>query len=165
MNPGDRLVVMDLETGGLDHQRHPVIQFAAIAVDHEWRELDALELKVLFDEASAEPVALGLNGYDSDVWKRDGLLPDVARARIAAFLRRHATIEKKAKAGALQRAFATSSWRVVEAMSREQLALGLVELMRDLGGRTKEDDFAEEAAEREAAEMVGAGAGRAPGVD
>lgn len=94
-----RLVVLDLETSGLDEARHEVIQFAAIAVDGEWRELECIEMKVDFDEAAADEKALALNGYDREVWRKESLRPPIARGRIADFLRRHATLEKVSRSG------------------------------------------------------------------
>ena len=91
---GDRLVVFDVETGGLDPFRHPVIQFAGVAVDQDWRELEALELKVDFDLDGADPEALRLNGYSAEVWAKESMSPPMARGRIADFLRRNATLEK-----------------------------------------------------------------------
>lgn len=99
---GHRLVVFDVETGGLDPARHPIIQFAAVAVDvaADWKELEALELKLLFDENAAEKQALEVNHYDPDVWRREGVLQPLAYRRISDFLRRHATLRKvSAKSG------------------------------------------------------------------
>jgi DNA polymerase III subunit epsilon len=96
---GDRLVVLDLETTGLDERRHDVCQFAAIAVDGEWNEVGAIELKIFFDFERAEPSALEINGYDEATWKREAVAPAIARGRIADFLRRHATLTKTSKAG------------------------------------------------------------------
>lgn len=92
----DRIVVFDVETGGLDPDRHPIIQFAGVAVDvtDRWKELEALELKIQFDANAADPKALEINRYDPEVWRRDGVLPAVALRRIAEFLRRHATLRK-----------------------------------------------------------------------
>lgn len=95
----DRLVIFDLETSGLDESRHEVIQFAAVAVDDGWRELEALEIKVHFDASSADRQALEINGYDQAVWEMSAVSPAVARGHIADFLRRHATLEKKSKRG------------------------------------------------------------------
>ena len=94
------LVFFDLETGGLDRFRHPVIQFAAIAVELDsWQVLEEVEWKILFDEAEADPQALEANCYDRETWKRDGLARPVAMGSIADFFRRHADVEKISKAG------------------------------------------------------------------
>jgi len=89
-----RLVVLDLETSGLREGYHDVIQFAAVAVDEEWHELDAMELKLFFDLERADPRALEINGYDPEVWKREAVAPAIGRGRIADFLRKHATVSK-----------------------------------------------------------------------
>ena len=88
-----KLVFFDVETGGLDPARHPIIQFAAVATDAAFQEVEALEVKVLFDSAAAEPEALEKNHYDPVVWKADGVSEAVALSRIADFVRRHATME------------------------------------------------------------------------
>lgn len=93
----DRLVVFDLETSGLSEERHEVIQFAAVAVDDAWREIEALELKVHFDVSRADRQALEINGFDPSMWEKEALAPPVARGRIADFLRRHATLQKMSK--------------------------------------------------------------------
>jgi DNA polymerase III alpha subunit (gram-positive type) len=99
MNPGDRVVVFDVETGGLDPYRHPVIQFAAVACDGEWSEVEAVEVKVAFEETLADAEALALNHYDPSVWAREAVAGPIARGKIADFLRRHATVEKTSRGG------------------------------------------------------------------
>jgi len=90
----------DVETGGLDSHRHPIIQFAAVAVAlDDWRELGSLEVKVSFDENRCDPEALKLNGYDPDVWTREALPAAAARLKISNFFREHSTVEKRSKAG------------------------------------------------------------------
>lgn len=94
-----RLVCFDLETTGLSEVEHEVCQFAAVALDEQWNELDSLELKVHFDIKKADARALEINGFDVAVWMRDAVSPAVARGRIADFLRKHATLTKTSKAG------------------------------------------------------------------
>lgn len=94
-----RLVVFDLETSGLREDVHDVVQFAAIAVDEQWRELETLELKVHFDVTRADRQALEINGYDAAVWEKEALVAPLARGRIADFLRRHSTLTKTSRAG------------------------------------------------------------------
>lgn len=89
-----RLIVFDVETGGLDPNRHPVIQFAGIAVDDVWAELEALEVKVRFDESAADAEALAVNHYDRETWEREAVAQPIARGMIADFMRRHATLRK-----------------------------------------------------------------------
>lgn len=95
----DRLTFFDIETSGLDESRHEICQFAAIAVDANWRELESIELKVTIDETKADRGALEINGYDPALWALEARSPAVARGRIADFLRRHATMDKVSKAG------------------------------------------------------------------
>lgn len=92
------LIFFDLETGGLDETRHPVIQFAGIAVGPGWAELETLELKVKFDPATAEPDALRVNGWTAEAW-RAALAPTRAQSEITAFLLRHATLTKTGRSG------------------------------------------------------------------
>jgi uncharacterized protein YprB with RNaseH-like and TPR domain len=51
-----RLTFFDLETGGLE-LHHPIIQFAGIAVDRAWREIETLEMKIEFDESKCTHAA------------------------------------------------------------------------------------------------------------
>lgn len=61
-------IYFDLETGGL-LPSHPNIQLAAIAVDDaSGEELSGFERKLKFDESSADPEALKINGYTRDAW-------------------------------------------------------------------------------------------------
>ena len=92
----ERIVFFDLETGGLDPARHPIIQLAAVATDARdgLRELGAIELKVKFDPAAADPEALAGNSYDADAWERDAHPGHVAAGALSGFLRAHSTVEK-----------------------------------------------------------------------
>lgn len=96
----DRIVFFDLETGGLDPDRHPIIQLAAIAVETKgWKELEALSMRILFDAKSAETEALAMNHYDPELWRAEGIAPSAAMERFSALLKRHATVAKTSKAG------------------------------------------------------------------
>ncbi len=96
----DRLVFFDLETGGLEPGRHPIIQFAGVAVDAKsFEELDALEVKIHFDPDACEPDALRLNSFNADTWQREAVLPGEAETRISSFLKRHATVEMVSRKG------------------------------------------------------------------
>lgn len=86
------LVVIDLETGGLETHR-PILQIAAIAVDDKYNELEVFETKIQFDEAKACPDALRRNHYRRAEWKRSAVAPKKAAWALARFLRRHATVE------------------------------------------------------------------------
>lgn len=92
-----KLVVFDVETSGLDPEKHEVIQFAAVALQ-DWFPVDELELKVQFDLAKASPDALEMNSYEPEAWK--GAIPQAqAVAKIASFLKRNASWTKTSKAG------------------------------------------------------------------
>jgi len=95
----DRIVFFDVETGGLDEKRHPVIQFAAVATDAStWREIEALEIKIEFDPAECEPSALEVNNWSAERWN-SAIPRSLAVREIGDFARRNATVEKMAKAG------------------------------------------------------------------
>jgi DNA polymerase III epsilon subunit-like protein len=85
-------VVFDLETGGL-LMEHPVIQFAAVAVDDQWKELASIELKIQFDESQAEPKALEVNHYDAAIWKAHAIHPNEAVHKIGQFIDRFRTLQ------------------------------------------------------------------------
>lgn len=89
------IVFFDLETGGTDPRRHPIVQLAAIAVDPEddMRELETLEVKLRFDPAAADPEALRVNGHDPGVWAREAVEPSEAMKAFSDLLRRHATVQ------------------------------------------------------------------------
>ncbi len=94
MDLNERIVVFDVETGGLDPNRHPVIQFAAIACDGLWGEVESMELKIKFDPKTADPKALEVNHYNPEVWATEAVAESRALDWIAQFFRRHATVSK-----------------------------------------------------------------------
>lgn len=63
------IVFFDLETGGLDFTRHPIIQLAAVAADPDGTILAEFEAKLAFDEAQADPRALAMNHYTPAAWE------------------------------------------------------------------------------------------------
>lgn len=94
-----RLVFFDLETGGLDPLKHPIIQIAAIAVDEQLNELETFERKVDFDLDLADKEALLKNSYDREVWDRESC-PDVRVCdELTRFFKRYADVEMTSKAG------------------------------------------------------------------
>lgn len=99
MLSSERLVFFDVETGGLDPARHPLIQFAAVVVDGDWNEVEALEAKIHFDPATADPSALAVNSYDPDIWASQALAPTIASRLLGDLFRRHATMHKVSRAG------------------------------------------------------------------
>ena len=86
-----RLVFFDLETGGLDPKRHPIIQLAAVAIDHAGEVLEAFEAKLRFDPKKANAHSLRKNHYHPGVWAKEAGDPNETAKNFAAFLRRHAT--------------------------------------------------------------------------
>ena len=91
-------VCFDLETGGLEPDQ-PDIQLAAIAVGSDYNELATFERKIQFDESKATKVALEINHYDPEVWKREAKpLLQVCR-EFAEFLRPYCCVPKVSKAG------------------------------------------------------------------
>lgn len=93
-----RIVFFDLETSGLDPERHEIIQIAAIAATLPGFEtLEEFECKVRFDHLRAEPGALEANNYDRDVWQREAIEPLEAAERFDAVMRRHSTMQRTSK--------------------------------------------------------------------
>src|SRR5262249_19606459 len=87
-----QLVFVDLETGGLNSKRHPIIQVGAIAVDDCYQPLEAFEAKIRFDPRSADQNSLRKNHYSRGQWTREALAPNEAAERFGQFLRRHAAV-------------------------------------------------------------------------
>jgi DNA polymerase III epsilon subunit-like protein len=94
-----KIIFFDLETGGLDHARHPIIQIAAIAVDAELQPIDQFECKLKFPIDSADIQALEVNHYDVEIWRKEGVEPAKAVQLFSNFLKRHADIARKSKTG------------------------------------------------------------------
>ncbi|MDX1494165.1 MAG: 3'-5' exonuclease [Longimicrobiales bacterium] len=87
----------DLETGGLDPAKRPIIQIAAIATDKAFNRLAEYERKVLFSEKHCRPDALELTSYDPALWAQEALHPDSVAVEFADFLSQHATVEMVGK--------------------------------------------------------------------
>lgn len=94
-----RIVVLDLETGGLDWRSHPVTQIAAIACTDDFSPIEEYEAKLQFDRALATEDALAMNHFDAGVWARDAKHPGVVVGELASFFRRHATLEAMGSKG------------------------------------------------------------------
>lgn len=104
MQPRDqRFIFFDLETGGLDPRRHPIIQIGAVAVDGHFAELDSFEVKVRFPRSKANRHSLRKNHYQAGVWAREAVAPRTAAERFAEFLRQHATTPMLSADGATYR--------------------------------------------------------------
>ena len=87
-----RLVFFDLETGGLDPKRHPIIQLAAVAVDEQLDVLEAFEAKINFNTHHAKAQSLRKNHYHPGVWAKDARDARLVAQDFSAFLRRHASV-------------------------------------------------------------------------
>jgi DNA polymerase III epsilon subunit-like protein len=87
-----QLVFFDLETGGLNPKRHPILQLAAIAVDENLQSVETFEVKIRFDERQANRNSLRKNHYRRGIWVAKALEPEEAARRFAEFLRRHASV-------------------------------------------------------------------------
>jgi DNA polymerase-3 subunit epsilon len=94
-----RLVFFDLETGGLDPAKHPIIQIAAIAVDEALEELAVFEAKIDFDMATADQEALLKNNYSREVWDRESRPAADVCDDLSNFLRRYSDVQMTSKAG------------------------------------------------------------------
>jgi len=71
-----RIVFFDLETGGFNSNRHPIIQIGAIAVESSsFEQVDEFECKLKFSPNDCDPQALKVNCYDADVWEEQAIEP------------------------------------------------------------------------------------------
>ncbi len=86
-----KLVFFDLETGGLDPKRHPIIQLAAAAVNESLEIVEEFEAKVKFDPRKAEPHSLRKNHYHPGIWAQQARQDIEVAKDLADFLKRHAT--------------------------------------------------------------------------
>ncbi|WP_428306689.1 exonuclease domain-containing protein [Lacipirellula sp.] len=86
-----RLIFYDLETGGPDPKRHPIIQLAAIAVDEGCEPIEAFEAKVRFDKRNANAHSLRKRHYHPGIWAREGRSAKEVAIEFGFFLRRHST--------------------------------------------------------------------------
>lgn len=92
LQEASELIFIDLETGGPNPIRHPIIQLAAIAVDGATLSaLETIEVKVQFDERKAAKYALRKNSYSRRIWQKEALPEEAAALQFADFLKRHAT--------------------------------------------------------------------------
>ncbi len=94
------LVFIDIETGGPNPSRHPIIQIAAVALDgSRLATLETSEIKIRFDERKANKYSLRKNSYSRSLWQREAMPEHKAARQFAAFLRRHATHRAVSQAG------------------------------------------------------------------
>lgn len=87
-----RLIFIDLETGGGDPKRHPIIQIAAIAVDQQLEAIEAFEAKIQFNPKCASAYSLRKNHYHPGIWATQARESQIVAQEFASFLRRHASV-------------------------------------------------------------------------
>lgn len=85
-------VYIDLETAGLDVERSPIIQVAAIAV-RDGEIIAEFERKLQFDMAAADRQALEINSYNAKTWAVRAIAQDAGRSELTAFLKCHAAVD------------------------------------------------------------------------
>ena len=93
LNPSGvgQLVFVDLEVGGPNPKRHPIIQLAAIAVNSRLDVLEAFEAKIRFNPKGANAYSLRKKSYHPGVWAKEAQEPKEVAKEFAKFLRRHAS--------------------------------------------------------------------------
>jgi DNA polymerase III alpha subunit (gram-positive type) len=95
-----KIVFYDIETSGLNKNKHDIIQIAAIAFSIEsgnWQELEEFEIKLKFDLEKADPGALDGNCYEPEVWEREAIPQQKAIRVFSDFLRRHSDVKRIGK--------------------------------------------------------------------
>ncbi len=100
MEADNKLIFFDIETGGLDRFKHPIIELAAIAVvAGSYEEIETFEAKIQFQVSQADEVALGVCKFTPSRWEQYALPRRVVSKNFSIFLRRYASIERTSKAG------------------------------------------------------------------
>lgn len=94
-----KLIFIDLEVGGPNPKRHPIIQLAAIAVDERLDVLEAFEAKIRFNPKCANAYSLRKNSYHPGVWAQMAREPKEVAKDFAQFLRRHASVSTLSATG------------------------------------------------------------------
>lgn len=97
-----KVVWLDTETGGLDPNKHQLIQIACIATDFDMLEpIDELEVKIkLSDDPNRYTAeALHVNSYNAEEWAVSAITEPLAKQKLVAFLRDHSTMEMTSKYG------------------------------------------------------------------
>lgn len=93
------LVTFDLETSGLDPEKHEIIQIAAIAEGPSGEAIGRFQRKVQFSESFADPQALAVNHYDPEVWRKEAISRHEMAADFARWLRPYQGLRRTSKAG------------------------------------------------------------------
>jgi DNA polymerase-3 subunit epsilon len=91
------LLFTDVETSGLDPERHEITQVAAVVVDRAFKEHAWLEYKLPFDVKAADPESLKINGYDPEVWEKEAVHPTKFMGHLEGICRTFASVRMVAK--------------------------------------------------------------------
>lgn len=83
-----RIIVMDTETGGLDPQKHSLLQIG-LMVCEDGAVLDKIRINVTHDKYVTTPYALELNGIDLST--HEGPRPKEAVEQVINFVKKHFT--------------------------------------------------------------------------
>ena len=94
-----RVVVFDLETGGVDTYRSPIIQIGAVVLDTNALAIvdEPFECKVQFERGPDTEKALAMNSYDEAAWAAQAVPKAKAMERFAAFLEPYRTVCMESK--------------------------------------------------------------------
>ena len=97
-NPKLPMVVVDIETGGLE-LHHPIIQIAAIVFRPNTGDIvDEFQTKIQFDVADCDEEALKINHYTSEAWGDAIPLQDAITA-LRDLFKKFAVLPRKSKKG------------------------------------------------------------------
>ena len=82
----EHIIIYDLETAGLDMNKHAITQIAAVAVRLEDLEIvNEFEAKILFDISNAEKSALAVNSFNSETWAKEAKKPSTVAVEFDSF--------------------------------------------------------------------------------
>lgn len=97
----DRIIFIDLETGGLDPDKHQIIQFGGVACEKKqgFPIVEEHEVKIQLQPGRYTREALDMNSYDYRAWELEGMSQTGAVQNIKLFFQRHATWERTSKNG------------------------------------------------------------------
>lgn len=97
----EKIVALDLETGGTNPDQHQVIQVACIVV--RWEQglpaVDWFEQKVQLIDGKWTEEAMAVNSYNPEVWDMEARPAPAVIDDLSRFFRNHATKEVKSKHG------------------------------------------------------------------